>query len=53
MIQAMTNLKNAITVLKKVQGGSLLQVEPSLLTGMRVVLRDAALKYQTIVGDAP
>jgi hypothetical protein len=49
LVQAIDNLRNAIFVLSKHQGGSsFLQMDASLLTGMRVVLRDAALKYELL-----
>mmetsp|Transcript_13606 Transcript_13606/g.29983 ORF Transcript_13606/g.29983 Transcript_13606/m.29983 type:complete len:788 (+) Transcript_13606:32-2395(+) len=55
MLQAVTNLKNAIAVLAKHQGGvsSLLQTDAPQLASVRAVLRDVALKYQLMLGDAP
>jgi len=50
MVQAVTNLRNAIAVLSKHQGTqALLQLEGGVLNGMRVLLRDAALKYEVLV----
>jgi len=49
IVQAVTNLKNAIAVLSRHQkGGSLIQIDGGLLSGMRVLLRDAALKYELL-----
>jgi hypothetical protein len=49
LVQAIDNLRNAIFVLGKHQGGSsFLQMDASLLTGMRVLLRDAALRYELL-----
>jgi len=50
-VQAVTNLKNAITVLSKHQEASLLQLDPPVLSGMRVLLRDTALKYDMMVAS--
>lgn len=47
--QAISNLKNAIEVLSKHQGGSFLQLGAPLLAGLRVLLRDTALKYELLV----
>jgi len=50
MVQCVTNLRNAVTVLSKHQGASsMLQLDASLLSGMRILLRDAALKYDMLV----
>eukprot|EP00443_Scrippsiella_acuminata_P063218 CAMPEP_0115419842 /NCGR_PEP_ID=MMETSP0271-20121206/25408_1 /TAXON_ID=71861 /ORGANISM="Scrippsiella trochoidea, Strain CCMP3099" /LENGTH=781 /DNA_ID=CAMNT_0002844393 /DNA_START=47 /DNA_END=2392 /DNA_ORIENTATION=+ len=50
MIQAITNLRNAIAVLSKHQKTQdLLQIDGSVMSGMRVLLRDAALKYEVLV----
>mmetsp|Transcript_7961 Transcript_7961/g.22072 ORF Transcript_7961/g.22072 Transcript_7961/m.22072 type:complete len:770 (+) Transcript_7961:56-2365(+) len=49
MVQAITNLRNAVAVLSKHQGSSLMQLDGSLLSGMRVLLRDAAVKYEMLV----
>jgi hypothetical protein len=49
LVQAIDNLRNAIFVLGKHQGGSsFLQMDASLLTGLRVLLRDAALRYELL-----
>mmetsp|Transcript_138048 Transcript_138048/g.344669 ORF Transcript_138048/g.344669 Transcript_138048/m.344669 type:complete len:801 (-) Transcript_138048:84-2486(-) len=48
MTEAITNLRNAIAVLSKHQGGSMLQLDRSVLSGMRVLLRDVALKYEVL-----
>lgn len=49
LVQAITNLRNAIAVLSKHQGTSLLQTDKALLSGLRVLLRDIALKYEVIM----
>eukprot|EP00429_Kryptoperidinium_foliaceum_P041796 CAMPEP_0176105636 /NCGR_PEP_ID=MMETSP0120_2-20121206/53010_1 /TAXON_ID=160619 /ORGANISM="Kryptoperidinium foliaceum, Strain CCMP 1326" /LENGTH=777 /DNA_ID=CAMNT_0017439753 /DNA_START=35 /DNA_END=2368 /DNA_ORIENTATION=- len=50
MVQAITNLRNAIAVLEKHQNTqALMQIDKSVLSGMRVLLRDAALKYEVLV----
>merc|ERR1740121_1272999 len=50
MMQAVTNLRNAITVLSKHQGSeSLLQLGGPVLAGIRVLLRDVALKYEEMM----
>uniref|UniRef100_A0A7S1RSC5 Uncharacterized protein n=1 Tax=Alexandrium catenella TaxID=2925 RepID=A0A7S1RSC5_ALECA len=48
LVQAVDNLRNAIAVLSKHHGGSLLQVDVPIVSGMRVLLRDAALKYEVL-----
>mmetsp|Transcript_2851 Transcript_2851/g.7387 ORF Transcript_2851/g.7387 Transcript_2851/m.7387 type:complete len:628 (-) Transcript_2851:388-2271(-) len=65
LVQYVTNLKNAIAALSKHQllqtdgKGSLLQVgslDGQLVSGLRVLLRDAALKYELLLaerGSAP
>jgi len=53
MIQAVTNLKNAIQVLSRVHGGSLLQVTPQVMTSLRAVFQDAAYKHELLLGDDP
>jgi len=54
-VQAVTNLKNAIAVLGRHQGGSsLLQVNKNdgpLVAGMRVILRDIAFKYEMLLAN--
>merc|ERR1719433_522321 len=46
LVQAITNLRNAIAVLAKHNGGSLLQIEAPVVAGMRVLLRNAALQHE-------
>jgi len=46
LIQTVTNLRNAIAVLAKHNGGSMLQLDAPLVSGLRVLLRDAALKRE-------
>lgn len=55
MVQVVSNLKNAIIVLKRHTSASFLQLDGPLLSGLRVVLRDAALKYELlqVQGRAP
>jgi hypothetical protein len=52
-MQAVTNLKNAIDVLSKHQGGSssLVQLESPVLASVKAVLRDVTLKYELMQGD--
>merc|ERR1719265_1235261 len=52
MIQALTNLKNAIQVLSRVHGGNLLQLGAPLLTSLGTVLRDLASQHEMSLGDA-
>jgi len=50
MVQIITNLRNAIAVLSKHQTTqALLQIEGPVLSGLRVLLRDAAVKYEELV----
>lgn len=53
MIQAITNLKNAIQVLSRVHGGSFLQLSPQITTSLHAVLQDAAYKHELLMGDDP
>jgi len=46
LVQAIANLRNAVAVLAKHNGGSLLQIEAPVVAGMRVLLRDAALQQE-------
>jgi hypothetical protein len=46
--QTVSNLRNAIAVLSRHQGESFLQLGAPLLSGLRVVLRDMALKYELL-----
>jgi len=57
MVQALTNLKNAILVLSrhhKTHGAdaSLLQLDAPLLASVRAVLHDVGLKYELLAGDS-
>jgi len=52
-VQTVTNLKNAISILAKHNGGSLLQLDAPLVSGMRVLLRDAALKREEWLAAHP
>lgn len=52
LVQAITNLKNAIAVLSRHHGESLLQSDAALLSGMRVILRNAAVKYEMLVAGS-
>lgn len=50
LVQQITNLRNAIAVLSKHQKTqALLQVDGPMLSGLRVVLRNAALTYEELV----
>merc|ERR1719388_238821 len=51
MIQAITNLKNAILVLSKHHGGSLLQIPAPVMASLGPVLRDVAEKHEAMLGD--
>jgi len=51
MVQAVTNLQNAIAVLAKHQKSSLLQFGGAVMSGMRVLLRDVALKYEIMMAE--
>merc|ERR1719161_871436 len=51
MVQAITNLKNAIMVLGKHHGGSLLQIPPAVMASLGPVLRDVAEKHEAMIGD--
>eukprot|EP00747_Dinoflagellata_sp_TGD_P136826 gnl/TRDRNA2_/TRDRNA2_175597_c6_seq1.p1 gnl/TRDRNA2_/TRDRNA2_175597_c6~~gnl/TRDRNA2_/TRDRNA2_175597_c6_seq1.p1 ORF type:complete len:792 (+),score=244.01 gnl/TRDRNA2_/TRDRNA2_175597_c6_seq1:82-2457(+) len=46
LVQALTNLKNAVSVLSKHNSASFLQTDGSLMSSLRAVLRDTALKYE-------
>merc|ERR1719262_1124986 len=50
-VQALTNVKNAIRVLSRVNSASLLQVDSPVLTSLKSVLRDASYKYEILLGD--
>jgi len=53
MMQATTNLKNAVTVLSKHQSSSsLLQLDSPELASVRAVVEDASLKYDMMQGDS-
>jgi hypothetical protein len=57
MVQAITNLKNAVAVLKKHQGGDsnkisgtgFIQMDASLMSSLRSVLRDVSFKYEMMM----
>mmetsp|Transcript_18247 Transcript_18247/g.29180 ORF Transcript_18247/g.29180 Transcript_18247/m.29180 type:complete len:774 (+) Transcript_18247:55-2376(+) len=54
MMQAITNLKNAIIVLSKHQtSSSLLQLDSPELASVRAVVEDASMKYDIMLGDDP
>merc|ERR1740123_2639501 len=48
LVQTITNLRNAVAVLAKHNGGSLLQIEAPVVAGMRVLLRNAALEHEEL-----
>jgi len=52
LVQAMTNLKNAINVLKKHQS-ALIQVDASEVSAIHSVLRDASDKYEMLMASQP
>jgi len=52
MVQTVESLRAALVVLGKVHGGSLLQVDKPLVSGLRVVLRDAAMQYEVMMAGA-
>eukprot|EP00928_Gymnodinium_smaydae_P029556 TRINITY_DN22222_c0_g2_i1.p1 TRINITY_DN22222_c0_g2~~TRINITY_DN22222_c0_g2_i1.p1 ORF type:complete len:777 (-),score=182.33 TRINITY_DN22222_c0_g2_i1:63-2393(-) len=52
LVQAITNLKNAIRILSK-HHSSLVQLDASAVSGMQVVLRDVALKHAMLVAKSP
>merc|ERR1719326_1169944 len=50
MVQALSNLKNAVAVLSR--QNSFIQTNGPLMSSLRAVLRDTALKYELVVaGD--
>jgi len=50
LTQAIDNVRNAVFVLSKHQGGSsLLQLDNNMLSGLRVLLRDTALRYEMLL----
>lgn len=51
LVQTITNLRNAVGVLEKHQGGSFLQMNGPLVSGLRVLLRSAAMKYEVLHGE--
>jgi len=52
MVQVVANLRNAIAVLSKHQKTqALLQLDGPVLSGMRVLLRDVALKYEELTAE--
>jgi len=52
-VQAITNLKNAIGVLKKHQGASFVQLDAPIMASVRAVLRDASFKYEMMMAGHP
>jgi len=52
-VQAITNLKNAIGVLKKHQGASFVQLDAPVMASVRAVLRDASFKYEMMMAGHP
>eukprot|EP00929_Paragymnodinium_shiwhaense_P093814 TRINITY_DN540_c0_g1_i1.p1 TRINITY_DN540_c0_g1~~TRINITY_DN540_c0_g1_i1.p1 ORF type:complete len:785 (-),score=347.92 TRINITY_DN540_c0_g1_i1:89-2443(-) len=57
-MQAVTNLKNAVDVLAKHNGGaagsaSLVQMDSAVMASVRAVLRDVSFKYELMMGDRP
>merc|ERR1719197_642988 len=53
LVQTITNLKNAISVLSRHQGGSsLLQLGAPMASSLHALLRDVALKYDVLLADA-
>eukprot|EP00747_Dinoflagellata_sp_TGD_P136762 gnl/TRDRNA2_/TRDRNA2_175597_c0_seq22.p1 gnl/TRDRNA2_/TRDRNA2_175597_c0~~gnl/TRDRNA2_/TRDRNA2_175597_c0_seq22.p1 ORF type:complete len:761 (-),score=301.67 gnl/TRDRNA2_/TRDRNA2_175597_c0_seq22:99-2381(-) len=52
-VQALANVKNAIRVLSRNKGASFLQADSPILTSLKAVLRDAAYKYEMLLGDTP
>eukprot|EP00747_Dinoflagellata_sp_TGD_P136775 gnl/TRDRNA2_/TRDRNA2_175597_c0_seq34.p1 gnl/TRDRNA2_/TRDRNA2_175597_c0~~gnl/TRDRNA2_/TRDRNA2_175597_c0_seq34.p1 ORF type:complete len:748 (-),score=293.39 gnl/TRDRNA2_/TRDRNA2_175597_c0_seq34:152-2395(-) len=52
-VQALANVKNAIRVLSRNKGASFLQADSPVLTSLKAVLRDAAYKYEMLLGDTP
>mmetsp|Transcript_70421 Transcript_70421/g.199684 ORF Transcript_70421/g.199684 Transcript_70421/m.199684 type:complete len:783 (+) Transcript_70421:77-2425(+) len=52
LVQAITNLRNAIAVLDKHQGGSLLQFGTPLVSGLQVLLRDLATRRELLAAGA-
>jgi len=59
MVQAITNLKNAVAVLKKHQGGDsnkisgtgFIQMDASVMSSLRSVLRDVSFKYEMMMAS--
>lgn len=52
-IQIVTNLKNAIDILSKHHGGSLLQMDSAIFASIAAVIRDATSQYEIIFGNEP
>merc|ERR1719503_64998 len=52
-VQAITNLKNAIGVLKKHQGASFVQLDAPVMASVRSVLRDVTFKYELMMAAHP
>merc|ERR1719482_1580667 len=53
LVQALNNLRNAISVLSRHHGASMLQMEAPIRATLVSVLRDVALKYDLLVGKSP
>jgi len=51
LVQTITNLGNAVGVLAKHHEGSFLQMNGPLVSGLRVLLRSAAMKYEMLHGE--
>jgi len=51
LVQAIDNLRNAIAILSKHHGNSLVQLEPDVLSSIRAILRDSAVKYEMLMGE--
>jgi len=52
-VQAITNLKNAIGVLKKHQGASFVQLDAPVMASVKSVLRDVSFKYELMMAAHP
>jgi hypothetical protein len=51
MVQALTNLNNAITVLSRHQGASLLQMDGPTVMSIKGVLREVTVTYDMMLGE--
>jgi len=52
LVQAITNLKNAVAVLSRHQGAALAQMSAPLLSGLKVVLHDVAAKHEMMLAGS-